>query len=40
MRDYLARYFFEPASWIEYLDRIGLAELIDAARRGKSIYDD
>lgn len=40
MRDYLARYFFEPASWIEYLDRIGLAELIDATRRGKSIYDD
>jgi glutaconate CoA-transferase, subunit A len=40
MRDYLARYFFEPASWTDYLDRIGLAELIDAARRGKSIYDD
>jgi glutaconate CoA-transferase, subunit A len=40
IRDYLARYFYEPASWTEYLDRIGLAELIDAARRGKSIYDD
>ena len=40
IRDYLARYFFEPASWTDYLDRIGLAELIDAARRGKSIYDD
>jgi glutaconate CoA-transferase, subunit A len=40
MRDYLARYFFEPASWTDYLDRIGLAELLDAARRGKSIYDD
>jgi len=40
IRDYLARYFYEPASWTDYLDRIGLAELIDAARRGKSIYDD
>jgi glutaconate CoA-transferase subunit A len=40
IRDYLSRYFYEPASWTDYLDRIGLAELIDAARRGKSIYDD
>jgi len=40
MRDYLARYFYEPKSWTDYLDRIGLGELLDAARRGKSIYDD
>ena len=40
MRDYLERYFYEPKSWTEYLDRIGLAELLAAARRGKSIYDD
>jgi glutaconate CoA-transferase, subunit A len=40
MRDYLVRYFYEPKSWTEYLDRIGLADLLDAARRGKSIYDD
>jgi glutaconate CoA-transferase, subunit A len=40
MHDYLKRYFYEPKSWTEYLDRIGLAELLAAARRGKSIYDD
>lgn len=40
MREYLDRYFYEPKSWTDYLDRIGLGELLDAARRGKSIYDD
>jgi glutaconate CoA-transferase, subunit A len=40
MRDYLERYFYGPQSWTEYLDRLGLAELLDASRRGKSIYDD
>jgi glutaconate CoA-transferase, subunit A len=40
IRDYLDRYFFQPKSWTDYLDRIGLGELLDAARRGKSIYDD
>ena len=39
IRQYLDRYFYEPKSWTEYLDRIGLAELIDAARRGRSIDD-
>jgi glutaconate CoA-transferase, subunit A len=39
-RQYLERYFYEPKSWTEYLDRIGLAEILDAARRGRSIYDD
>jgi glutaconate CoA-transferase, subunit A len=40
MRDYLDRYFYGPATWTDYLDRLGLAELLDAARRGASIYDD
>ncbi|HXC90202.1 MAG TPA: CoA-transferase [Stellaceae bacterium] len=40
MRDYLARYFYEPTSWTDYLERIGLPALLDAARRGASIYDD
>jgi glutaconate CoA-transferase, subunit A len=40
MRDYLDRYFYGPRSWTEYLDLLGLAELLDAGRRGKSIYDD
>jgi glutaconate CoA-transferase subunit A len=37
---YLDRYFYRPKSWTEYLDLIGLEELLDASRRGKSIYDD
>ena len=37
---YLERYFYSPKSWVEYLDLLGLDELLDASRRGKSIYDD
>jgi glutaconate CoA-transferase, subunit A len=40
IRDYLERYFYAPQTWTDYLDRLGLAELLDAARRGQSIYDD
>lgn len=40
IRDYLQHYFFEPTSWTDYLDRLGLAKLLEAARRGDSIYDD
>jgi glutaconate CoA-transferase, subunit A len=40
MRDYLERYFYGPRSWTGYLDLLGLAELLDAGRRGTSIYDD
>ncbi|MGH7065301.1 MAG: hypothetical protein ACREET_14600, partial [Stellaceae bacterium] len=40
MRGYLDEYFYQPKSWTEYLDRLGLAELLDAARRGQSIHDD
>jgi len=38
--DYLDRYFYAPKSWTEYLGLIGLDEVLDAARRGRSIYDD
>ena len=40
MRSYLERYFYGPKSWTEYLDLLGLEELLDASRRGRSIYDD
>ena len=40
MRDYLERYFYGPKSWAEYLELLGLEDLLDAARRGASIYDD
>ena len=40
IRDYLEHYFYGPKSWTEYLELIGIEELLDAARRGASIYDD
>jgi len=40
IRAYLERYFYGPKSWTEYLDLLGLEELLEASRRGKCIYDD
>jgi len=40
IRAYLDRYFYGPQSWTEYLDLLGLEELLDARRRGTSIHDD
>jgi glutaconate CoA-transferase, subunit A len=40
MREYLARHVYEPKSWTDYLDLLGLDELLAAARRGRSIHDD
>jgi len=37
MGEYLERYIYGPKSWIDYLELLGLAELLDAARRGRSI---
>lgn len=37
MREYLDRYVYGPKSWTDYLNLIGLEELLDAARRGRSI---
>jgi glutaconate CoA-transferase, subunit A len=39
IRAYLDRYFYGPRSWTEYLTLLGLEELLDARRRGTSIYD-
>jgi glutaconate CoA-transferase subunit A len=38
--EYLDRYVYGPKSWTEYLNFLGMEELLDAARRGRSIYDD
>ena len=38
--EYLDRYVYGPKSWTEYLNLLGMEELLDAARRGRSIYDD
>ena len=40
IRDYLDRYFYAPKTWTDYLDGLGLEAVLDAARRGRSIYDD
>jgi len=39
-RGYLERHFYGAKSWTDYLGLLGLAELLDASRRGRSIYDD
>ena len=38
--EYLDRYVYGPRSWTEYLGLIGVEDMLDAARRGRSIYDD
>ena len=38
--DYLERYFHQPKSWAAYLELLGLDSLLDASRRGRSIYND
>lgn len=38
--DYLQRFYHEPKSWTEVLDRMGLANVLTATRGGRSIYDD
>jgi glutaconate CoA-transferase subunit A len=40
IKAYLDRYFYGPKSWTEYLDLLGLEELLDARRRGTAIHDD
>ena len=37
MREYLDRYVYGPKSWIGYLELLGLDDLLDAARHGRSI---
>ena len=39
MEQYLDRFVYEPKSWLEFLDLIGLDELLTATRAGNSIYD-
>jgi glutaconate CoA-transferase subunit A len=39
MQHYLDRFVYGPKSWVEFLDLIGVEELLKAARAGASIYD-
>ena len=40
MRAYLDRYVYGPASWNEFLSLIGMDEILQASRLGRSIHDD
>jgi len=40
MRRYLDRYVYGPDSWTDYLSLIGMEEILEASRRGGSIYND
>ena len=40
MKQYIDRYVREPKNWNDYLDLLGLGELLDAARRGRSLLND
>ena len=37
---YLDEYYYGPTSWTDYLARLGMAEVLDACRRGRSVYND
>lgn len=39
-KEYLDRFYYGPKSWTEYLSLVGLEPLLDATRRGRSIYAD
>ena len=40
MRAYLERHVYEPKAWTDFLSLIGLDGLLEAANRGRSIYND
>ncbi|MBJ3776613.1 CoA transferase subunit A [Acuticoccus sp. 2012] len=40
VRKYLDRCFYEPEDWAGYLSHIGVADILDAAKRGRRVYDD
>ena len=40
IKEYLDRYYYAPESWEDYLALLGMAEMLDAARRGRSIFND
>ena len=40
VQEYLEKFYYSPKNWNEYLDLIGIDEILDATQRGRSIYDD
>lgn len=39
-QEYLERFWYEPRDWSGYLELLGIGNILDAARRGRSIYND
>jgi len=39
MEQYLKKYVYGPSSWTEFLDLIGIGDVLAAARAGTSLYD-
>ena len=37
---YLERYYYAPKSWSDYLELLGMEEVLDACRRGRSVHND
>ncbi|HLE67995.1 MAG TPA: CoA-transferase [Burkholderiales bacterium] len=40
VKNYLDEYYRAPASWSEYLAKLGVDAIMDASRRGRSIFND
>jgi glutaconate CoA-transferase subunit A len=40
MQTYLQDYVYGPKNWATYLAKLGIEEMLDAARRGRSIFND
>jgi glutaconate CoA-transferase subunit A len=40
MRQYLDEYVYSPSSWVSFLAKIGMEELLDASSKGRSIFND
>ena len=40
IKKYLDEFYYGPSSWSGYLDRLGAEAIVDASRRGRSIYND
>jgi len=39
-RRYLDQFYYSPKSWTDYLSLLGIADILDASRRGRSIAND
>ncbi len=40
IKKYIDDFYYGPSDWADYLDQLGAGALVDASRRGRSIYND